>query len=112
MVSRFKYTHVANRFLKGRKPADYLTAAIFGAVLVALFPEVCAVVGFCGFALTGPAVAFYGWMKGPQPVPPAEAAEAAEAPSEDEIPVADTPVADAPGADPATPEGQASAEPA
>jgi CDP-diacylglycerol--serine O-phosphatidyltransferase len=101
MVSRFKYTHVANRFLKGRKPVDYLTGAIFGAALVALFPEVCAALAFCGFALTGPALSFYRWTKGAQPTAAPNLADE-DAEDEDEIPVADSPPpADAPAEPPA-----------
>jgi CDP-diacylglycerol--serine O-phosphatidyltransferase len=71
MVSKFRYAHVANKFLKGRKPVDYLSGAIFLAVLVALFPEVCAAVTFCGFALTGPVLGFRAWMLGTSSEDPA-----------------------------------------
>jgi CDP-diacylglycerol--serine O-phosphatidyltransferase len=81
MVSPFKYAHVANRFLKGRKPVDYLTGIIFAGVLVALFPEVCAAVIFCGFALSGPVLAFRAWMRGPATKPAAEAPKAAPPPT-------------------------------
>lgn len=64
MVSRFSYVHVANRYLKGRKPAEYLTGIVFGAVLAFLFPEITIALIFCGFALSGPAVGFRNWMLG------------------------------------------------
>ncbi|MGE4146278.1 MAG: phosphatidylcholine/phosphatidylserine synthase, partial [Planctomycetota bacterium] len=62
MVSRFRYAHVANRYLKGRKPAEYLTGAVFGALLAFLFPEISAAVIFCGFALSGPVMGFKTWL--------------------------------------------------
>lgn len=64
MVSNFPYTHLANKYLKGRKPIEYLSAAIFLGALVALFPEICAAAAFCGFALTGPVGSFRAWMIG------------------------------------------------
>ncbi len=71
MVSKFKYVHVANRYLKGRKPADYLSGAIFAGVLAALFPEVVAAVCFVGFALSGPALALRDAWRGAPSQPPA-----------------------------------------
>lgn len=54
MVSRFRYVHVANYFLRGRKPVDYLAGTIFLGALFALFPEPFLAAAFCGFACTGP----------------------------------------------------------
>lgn len=82
MISRFKYPHLANRFLKGRKPAEYLTAIVFGAVPAILFPEITIAIGFCGFALSGPVLGFKDWMLAPPPpeeeAPTAEPAEPAD----------------------------------
>lgn len=58
MVSKFKYTHVANRYLKGRKPFYYLRILLVLGVCLALLPELVGAVVFCGFALTGP---FHWW---------------------------------------------------
>ncbi len=107
MVSRFRYAHVANKFLKGRKPVDYLTGAIFLAVLVALFPEVCAAVTFCGFALTGPVLGFRAWLQGASaednPALDSDEFEISgeeEFPSDfDTIPVADAPLSEGDAAD-------------
>tara|TARA_R110002072_G_scaffold281136_1_gene443578 strand:+ start:202 stop:1110 length:909 start_codon:yes stop_codon:yes gene_type:complete len=85
MISRFKYTHVANRFLKGRKPAEYLTAIVFGAVPAILFPEITVAIVFCGFALSGPVLGFRDWMIEPPPSHDAEQA-APSAPSAAEVP--------------------------
>lgn len=62
MVSQFRYVHAANVLLRGRKPFEYLTAFVFGGVLLALFPEPMLALAFCGFALTGPLLAFHRWM--------------------------------------------------
>lgn len=58
MVSRFRYVHVANRFLKGRKPFDYLALVLMGGVLLSLVPEVMAALVFVGYAFTGPILAW------------------------------------------------------
>ncbi len=53
MVSRIRYPHLINQFVKGRKPITHLmwTAAIFALVWQCLQPTL--VVSFCGFALIG-----------------------------------------------------------
>lgn len=81
MVSTFRYIHVANVLFRGRKPAEYLTGLVFGGVIFALFPEVAAAVLCCGFALTGPAGAFLGWMRGTHPAPAPAPAPQPAAPS-------------------------------
>ncbi len=68
MVSQFRYVHAANVLLRGRKPFEYLTAIVFGGVLFALFPEPMLAIVFCGFAVTGPLLAFQRWMS-PAPIP-------------------------------------------
>jgi CDP-diacylglycerol---serine O-phosphatidyltransferase len=78
MISRFKYPHLANRFLKGRKPAEYLTAIVFGAVPAILFPEVTIAIGFCGFALSGPVLGFRDWMLASPPPAETEAQASTE----------------------------------
>lgn len=65
MVSRFRYVHFANYFLRGRKPFDYLVAVIFGGVVFALFPEVVLALVFCGFAASGPLLALRRWWSQP-----------------------------------------------
>jgi hypothetical protein len=73
MVSKFRYVHAANYFLRGRKPFDYLVAAIFGGVVFALFPEVVLALVFCGFAASGPLLAFRRWVVSPPPRVPTAA---------------------------------------
>ncbi len=76
MVSKFKYVHIANKYLKGRKPFYYLRIIFIAAVCLALLPEVFGALLFAGFALTGP---INGWKNrllgtAPAPAPPVGAA--------------------------------------
>ena len=91
MVSKFRYVHVGNKYLKGRKPAEYLTAIIFGAALAVLFPEIVAALLFCGFALSGPLLSFRNWMVGTSGSPEAAAAPAASSPEPAQEPAQTTP---------------------
>lgn len=63
MVSTYRYVHAANVLLRGRKPFEYLTAAVFGGVVFALFPEPTLALIFCGFAASGPALAVWRWSR-------------------------------------------------
>lgn len=58
MISKHGYTHVVNVYLRGRKPFDNLNRYLFFGALIALvvawMPEFVAVLGFGGFALSGP----------------------------------------------------------
>jgi CDP-diacylglycerol--serine O-phosphatidyltransferase len=58
MVSKFRYTHVANRFLRGRKPFYYLRIILLGGVFFAILPEVMGALVFIVFAATGPLLAW------------------------------------------------------
>jgi CDP-diacylglycerol--serine O-phosphatidyltransferase len=57
MVSKFKYVHAANKYLKGRAPFYYVRLAFLPIVLFALLPEVMAWVVFTFYAATGPIMA-------------------------------------------------------
>jgi CDP-diacylglycerol---serine O-phosphatidyltransferase len=82
MVSRFRYVHAANVFLRGRKPFEYLTGVVFGGVLFALFPEIMLALLFCGFAVTGPIAGFWRWMHpGAEPAVVAPAVPAKDLPA-------------------------------
>ena len=54
MVSRFRYSHVLNQFLRGRRPIRHLVLIILGLGLVVLVREVMLPVCFVGYALSGP----------------------------------------------------------
>src|SRR5262249_37977213 len=54
MVSQHRYIHLANRYLRGRKPFDMLAMSLFGLVLLALVPELLGALAFAAYALSGP----------------------------------------------------------
>jgi CDP-diacylglycerol--serine O-phosphatidyltransferase len=77
MVSKFRYAHVANRYLKGRKPFSYLGLILVSGVLMSLVPEVMLALIFIGYAFTGPLLA---WRLRNEP-PALDASAASEAPA-------------------------------
>jgi len=56
MVSRLKYVHVINRFLRGKKPFWVLVAAILVGLGFLLWPLLALAVSLCGYAVSGPVV--------------------------------------------------------
>lgn len=103
MVSQFRYVHAANVLLRGRKPFEYLTAVVFGGVLFALFPEPMLALTFCGFALTGPLLAFQRWMSPARATPLSLDAPAPGLPAGPPQDRGEPPRHDAPLEKPATP---------
>ena len=60
MVSRFPYTHIVNRFLKGRKPVHYLVVGMVALVLALTFHFEASLVGAVMlYALSGPVVSLF-----------------------------------------------------
>ena len=54
MISRIRYSHVFNQYMKGRKPFAYLIWGLLGIGLVFLFElPLMLVLSFCGFAISG-----------------------------------------------------------
>jgi CDP-diacylglycerol--serine O-phosphatidyltransferase len=53
MVSRIRYPHVVNQYLKGKKPFSYLIKAVGIIVIVIWYFEIALVVVFWSFALSG-----------------------------------------------------------
>jgi CDP-diacylglycerol--serine O-phosphatidyltransferase len=53
MVSRIRYPHILNQYLRGRKPFAYLIRAIAFIVIIMFSFEVALVLVFCSFALSG-----------------------------------------------------------
>ena len=53
MVSRIRYPHILNQYLRGRKPFAYLIRAIAFIVIIMFSFEVAIVLVFCSFALSG-----------------------------------------------------------
>ena len=59
MVSRIRYPHILNQYLRGKKPFAYLLRVVLVLVLIILNFEAALVLVFCGFALSGFAKWFY-----------------------------------------------------
>jgi len=60
MVSRIRYPHILNKYMKGKKPLAYLLMCMLGVGLVIWFRQPALVLGFCGFA----ASSFVKWLYG------------------------------------------------
>jgi len=59
MVSRIRYPHFVNYYLRGRKPFGYLLWAIAIVVIIVFSLEVALALVFCGFAVSGVAKWLY-----------------------------------------------------
>jgi len=66
MVSRIRYSHVLNHYLRGKKPFGYFLRAIIFIVIIIHNFEAAMVLVFCGFAIGGPVKwAFHKfWLRG------------------------------------------------
>lgn len=53
MVSRVRYPHLVNIYLKGRKPITHLIWSLVVIALIGWAQQIALVVCFCGFTLTG-----------------------------------------------------------
>jgi CDP-diacylglycerol--serine O-phosphatidyltransferase len=53
MVSRIRYPHILNQYLRGKKPFAHLIKAIAFIVIIIYYHEIALVLVFCGFALSG-----------------------------------------------------------
>jgi len=59
MVSRIRYPHLLNQYLRGTKPFAHLIRVIIVLVLIILNFQAALVLAFCGFAISGFAKWFY-----------------------------------------------------
>lgn len=59
MVSRIKYPHILNQYLRGKKPFSYLIRAVAVIVIVIYYFEVALVVVFWSFTISGVLKWFY-----------------------------------------------------
>ncbi len=57
MVSRLRYVHLANTYLRGRRPFGQVVALLFLMGLFWWYKELTLAVVVCGYALSGPALA-------------------------------------------------------
>ena len=63
MVSRFRYVHLANAYLKGRRP---FWQVVLGAIVVIIFlwqPAPALALIACGYATTGPVASLLRWLR-------------------------------------------------
>lgn len=75
MVSRVRYAHIANRYLRGRRPWGMLFWFLFLVSAFIVFPQMMLAVLTVGYAMSGPA----GWVYRRFVPPAVEAAPAAPA---------------------------------
>jgi CDP-diacylglycerol--serine O-phosphatidyltransferase len=70
MVSRFRYSHVVNQYIRGRKPLSYLIKFVVVALAAMLEPYVTAAAVTVGYALSGLVGAIWRWVRHKEAVPP------------------------------------------
>jgi hypothetical protein len=58
MVSRIRYPHILNQYIKGKKPFAHLIRALVAIGLIIWSRQVALVLIFCGFAASG----FVKWL--------------------------------------------------
>lgn len=85
MVTRLKYPHIPNHYLKGKKPISYLIKLLLPIWALIVYTEISLALFGCGFALSGPIRAAFAKLKRKPPTPkdrnaPILAAPAAEPP--------------------------------
>ncbi len=101
MVSRVRYIHLANRYLRGRRSTRHIAQLVFPALIFALLPEVMLALGFVAFALSGPIGAAWRRLHG-MAAAAAAASQAPPAPAPSQVPAQVGPATSAEPA-PATP---------
>ena len=63
MVSNFRYPHVVNRYLRGRRPITRLLVGVVGIMLVVVAHRYALGIGCVVYALYGPAMQGYLWSR-------------------------------------------------
>lgn len=59
MVSRVRYLHLANTYLRGRRPFEHVVALIIGLGLLILYKEIALAAAVCCYAASGPVQALW-----------------------------------------------------
>jgi CDP-diacylglycerol--serine O-phosphatidyltransferase len=54
MVSRMRYSHLLNQFIRGRRPVRHLVLVLLCLALAVVVREATVVIGFVGYAFSGP----------------------------------------------------------
>jgi CDP-diacylglycerol--serine O-phosphatidyltransferase len=70
MVSRFRYPHLINRFLRGRKKFRTLVGFVMLAMVVIWQPQISVIAGIYIYALSAPATYLFQILTGKRPQPP------------------------------------------
>jgi CDP-diacylglycerol--serine O-phosphatidyltransferase len=68
MVTRLKYPHIPNYYLKGKKPISYLIMLLLPIWALIVYTEIFLALFACGFALSGLFRAAFGKMRRKTPV--------------------------------------------
>jgi CDP-diacylglycerol--serine O-phosphatidyltransferase len=63
MVARFRYTHVVNQYIRGRRPFSYLVKIVIIGLAAMLEPYVTLAAVTVGYALSGPVGALWRLMR-------------------------------------------------
>jgi hypothetical protein len=53
MITRLRYPHLVNQFIRGKKPFANLIWGLLALVIIIPFPQLAIAIGFCGFAALG-----------------------------------------------------------
>lgn len=67
MVSRFRYVHLPNQYIRGKKPFEYIIKLLVLLLIGVLQPFVAGAVFAIGFALSGPIGALWRTSRAPTP---------------------------------------------
>ncbi len=62
MVTRMRYAHVLNRYLRGRAPLSYLVLAVLVGGLLIIRLQLSVATAFVIYALSGPVAAGWSWL--------------------------------------------------
>lgn len=89
MVSRFRYTHLFNQLVRGRRSRQHLIQVVFALAVMFLMPQISVPLFFCWFAFGAPLKALWNesvvrwWWRGrPRPAPDVGWNNSGPAPSE------------------------------
>jgi len=69
MVSRFRYAHLVNQYIRGKRPFGYLVKLLVVALAVVLEPLITLAAAALAFVASGPATAMYRQLRGSRPGP-------------------------------------------
>lgn len=59
MVSNLRYSHLINRYLRGRAPFHYLVGGVIGLILMLFYPQATLATGFVIYGLSAPVMRLF-----------------------------------------------------